>query len=437
MVLNLPAAVAAQALIQAVIALRAAIYLAVISLCLLVYDYTITIDQEVRFVWSQRWSFGKVVYIFIRYATIIMMAGHVASMFLFRPSVPLCRMIEIIFVWSQVVIIIAGSSVLVVRTWLLWGGVRWALAALIGGLILASVLSIYFVYIDMEEFSIIRSVSPQLLPGCLVRIPSTVWRPFVPPLFYETFIMVLTVAKVSRTPDRAPLMMRLFLDGTLYYIVVIMALLLTTIGAMYTPTRPLVIGSGFHTACISIGCSRLVLSLHSWAHENKRLSAPHSSPREADKYKPYRSSNSSFSTSFPKKPTLAQPEYELVPRTVPDIESGRITVTVNLNTNATASLLPQTAAPDVRSILPDVERPSLPERMWQSSSMHTRQNQRSHRPPRSSSLYPARPTFRQSESMEELTSTPEREGTRRGTNETLLGVQRSMILHTQKKYNVI
>ncbi|CAE6454421.1 unnamed protein product [Rhizoctonia solani] len=173
MALNLPAAAAAQALIQATIALRAAIYLAVISLCLLVYDYVITIDQEVKFVWSQRWSFGKAVYIFIRYATLSMMAGHVACIHVPIPPISSgtcrftimtadialcylfhsqrsCRIIEGIFVWSQVVIIIAGSSVLVVRTWLLWGGVRWVLAALIGGLALASVLSIYFVYIDME-----------------------------------------------------------------------------------------------------------------------------------------------------------------------------------------------------------------------------------------------------------------------------------------------
>ncbi|CEL61887.1 hypothetical protein RSOLAG1IB_04637 [Rhizoctonia solani AG-1 IB] len=86
---NIPAPVAAQALIQAATALRGAIYLAVISLCLLVYDCIITIDQEVKFVWGQRWSFGKVMYIFIRYATIITMAFHVTSMFFFRPSPPL------------------------------------------------------------------------------------------------------------------------------------------------------------------------------------------------------------------------------------------------------------------------------------------------------------------------------------------------------------
>ncbi|KAJ1306748.1 hypothetical protein OPQ81_007734 [Rhizoctonia solani] len=87
MTLNYSASAAAQALIEVAMELRAAIYLAVISLCILLYDYMITIDQEVKFIWGQRWSFGKVVYIFIRYATIFMMAGHVASMFFFSPIV--------------------------------------------------------------------------------------------------------------------------------------------------------------------------------------------------------------------------------------------------------------------------------------------------------------------------------------------------------------
>ncbi|KAJ1306747.1 hypothetical protein OPQ81_007733 [Rhizoctonia solani] len=220
-----------------------------------------------------------------------------------------------IFVWSEVAIIIAGSSVLIVRTWLLWGGSRWVLAALIGGLVLASVPSIYYVYDDAKNSIIISTVNPQLLPGCLFNIPSTVWRPFVSPLVYETFIIALTVTKVSSTRNRAPLVMRLFLDGTLYYIVVAAVLLFTTIGAAYSPTRILVIGSGFHTACISIGCSRLVLSLHSWADESKHHQAPRSSENQADKRQPHQSSRSSLSVSFSRGSAPIQPDYELTPRT--------------------------------------------------------------------------------------------------------------------------
>ncbi|CAE6482287.1 unnamed protein product [Rhizoctonia solani] len=434
---NLLAPAAAQLLTQAAIALKAATYLAVISLCLLIYDCVITIDQEVKFVWSQRWSFGKVVYLFIRYATILMMIGHVACIHVLNSPI---AAVAAIFVWSQVVIIIAGSSVLVVRTWLLWGGARWVLAALIGGLILASALSIYYVNIDMERFSIITSVNPQLFHGCVVRIPPTVWRPFVSPLVYETFIIILTVVKVSLTPNRAPLVMRLLLDGTLYYVVVVAVLLLTTIGAAYAPTRPLVIGSGFHTACISIGCSRLVLSLHSWAYETKRRSLAHTSQHGANKLRLDHNSNSSLTTPFLKGSVSVQPQYELASWTAPDIESGKVMInpSANSNVSATALLLPQAAAPDVHSMLPDIEHPSLPERMWPKSSLtHTQHHQRPHRPPRSSSLYPAKPAFQRSQSAEQLMHVPQPQEIKWKINKNPVGGQSTAGFDSQKRYNVI
>ncbi|CAE6465071.1 unnamed protein product [Rhizoctonia solani] len=37
-------------------------YLAIISLMLLVYDWTISIDHEVEFIWEQSWSWGRAIY---------------------------------------------------------------------------------------------------------------------------------------------------------------------------------------------------------------------------------------------------------------------------------------------------------------------------------------------------------------------------------------
>ncbi|CUA78198.1 hypothetical protein RSOLAG22IIIB_02816 [Rhizoctonia solani] len=449
---NLPAPVADALLIQVATSLKATTYLAVASLCVLVYDFAITIDQEVKFVWRQRWSFGKVMYIFIRYATILMMLGHVACMYaylyysstLFKPTQLCsyftrryrcrCRAIETTFVWSEVIIIIAGSSVLIVRTWLLWGGGRWVLAGLIGGLILASGLSTYYVYIEMTDFGIL-SVNPQLFRGCVVRISSTTWRPILSPLLYETFVIVLTVAKISTTPNRAPLLIRLFVDGTLYYIAVATVLLFTTIGAAYTPTHALAVGSGFHTVCISIGCSRLFLSLHSWAYTNQRYSAPHLSQNRSIKRGPDHSPGSSLS-SYPLRESTSFRSDKFASRT--DIEAGRVLMATNPNASTTVVSPPEPAALDVRSMLPDIERPSLPgHTLFRDSSTRTPQHQRQHRPPRSSSLYPARPMPPGSESTEQLVSAPELEEAKLGTNITPVERRGIATVDTRRKYNVI
>jgi hypothetical protein len=258
---------------------------------------------------------------------------------------------------------------------------------------------------NQQSFKIIPTVSPQLLPGCLFRSSSTLWRPILFPFLYETFVIALTLVKVMSMPTRVPVVMRLFMDGTLYYIVVATVLLATTIGAAYAPvrfhyeqilihltvpqTRLLFIGSGFHTACISVGCSRLVLSLHSWAHESKRRSVARFSQTRADINK-RQSSDPSFSSSSTGSASI-HPAYELVPRAAPDVEVGKVAIGIvsTSNTSVTPLSFPQEDAPDARSMLPDIERPSLPTRMCSNnSSMHTRESQRSHRPPRSSSLYP-------------------------------------------------
>ncbi|ELU43660.1 hypothetical protein AG1IA_02313 [Rhizoctonia solani AG-1 IA] len=348
------------------------------------------------------------------------------------------------------------TAVFVVRTWLLWGGAKWVLFALIGGLALSSALSIYYISIDLQVnftannrfrayqylnqqgFRIIPTVSPQLLPGCLFRVSPTIWRPILFPFLYETFVIALTVTKVMMTPNRVPVVMRLFLDGTLYYVVVATVLLLTTIGAAYTPTRVLVIGSGFHTACISVGCSRLVLSLHSWAHENKPRSVAHSSQTRLDVHK-HRISTPSFSTHS-KGPAPTQPQYELVPRTAPDIGVGRVTTSTTATSvpGAIRFSLPHRDVPNIHSVLPDIERPSLPTRMWtNSSAVHTRESQRSYRPPRSSSLYPVMLTDQWNEPVQPLTYPTGAEENRERKGHSLIEGQRLRPLSIQRTYNVI
>lgn len=60
-----------------------------------------------------------------------------------------------------------------------------------------------------------------------------IWRTFLPPLAYKTLLTVLTVTRIAGAQTRAPVVMRLFFDGTLYYIVVVAVLSVTAVGAAY------------------------------------------------------------------------------------------------------------------------------------------------------------------------------------------------------------
>lgn len=156
---------------------------------------------------------------------------------------------------------------------------------------------------------------------------------------------------------------------------VLVALGVKTRLMVHTKMRPIVAGSGYHIASVSIGCSRLILSLHSWSEAHK----PPSNPGIQN------------SNGFSVRNSDSQPpSYELKTQKIPDIESA--SVGVHMWRNNTNTIPPPVPPKDhiLQSTLPNIERPSLPERMWSTlPSAHAHRDQRHSRPPRSSSLYVA------------------------------------------------
>ncbi|KAG8728647.1 hypothetical protein FRC12_021601 [Ceratobasidium sp. 428] len=178
--------------------------------------------------------------------------------------------------------------------------------------------------------------------------------------------------------------MRLFRDGTLYYVTVVAVLLVTTIGATNQTMRPIVVGSGYHIASVSVGCSRLILSLHAWSEAQKQNPQTSTSPstcrccalaREVLQLQPPTSKSTG--------------KYELKARRPSDIE---LAAKDDHARNGSRDTMPPPVPPkdrEFQSIIPDIERPSLPERMWSTlPGAHARQEMHQYpRPPRSSSLY--------------------------------------------------
>lgn len=180
------------------------------------------------------------------------------------------------------------------------------------------------------------------------------------------------------------------------------------------------VGSGFHTACISVGCSRLFLSLHSWSHENKhRLGGPfRSNTLIGNRKYPHnlhsRSASTSSIASAYQKPRVnlsSQREYKHTRPPVPDLESGGI-VQMDFVSRAqgnilNASAFPHIPHPVITSKPLDIERSSLPEQDW---LVPPEPNSRPRRPPRSGSsyLYERTHSHRKAESNERILPLPER-----------------------------
>ncbi|QRV74042.1 hypothetical protein RhiJN_02056 [Ceratobasidium sp. AG-Ba] len=114
--------------------------------------------------------------------------------------------------------------------------------------------------------------------------------------------------------------------------------------------RPIVAGSGYYIASVSIGCSRLILSLHSWAESQK----------EREKTSNSEAQRKHLTGSVPRS---RPPSYELKMHKLPDVELGQSPACTG---ESSQSDVPPPVPPKdykFHSILPDIERPSLPERM--------------------------------------------------------------------------
>ncbi|KDR72805.1 hypothetical protein GALMADRAFT_734536 [Galerina marginata CBS 339.88] len=101
------------------------------SYSLLVYDYTCTLDKEVKYVWSCPWTSGLVLFYLNRYLPFIDII--LFSQFAFNPSITVaaCCVIIPLSVWLTAIGVIISQMIIFLRTYAIWGRRRmifWILA---------------------------------------------------------------------------------------------------------------------------------------------------------------------------------------------------------------------------------------------------------------------------------------------------------------------
>jgi len=75
-------------------------YVTAVSLGLLLYDHTITLDKEVEWIWTLKWRLPKIVFIFNRYVITLLLLMEAIPGFIFPLSVSLYALhITSLFEW--------------------------------------------------------------------------------------------------------------------------------------------------------------------------------------------------------------------------------------------------------------------------------------------------------------------------------------------------
>jgi len=212
----------------------------VAAVTLLIYDYILTIPNEIDYIWSSQWSVIKVIFLITRYLPFSDVS--LVLIYQLKPFIS-SRTCEALFRasgWLIVVGIAIAETILAIRTWAMWERNRWMGIFLIL-LMSSAVLSCFYVesiFLDSAKFAPYPSPAT---PGCLLihRNPIIAYN-FACIIFVETVLILFTLFKAFlhyRVPGtRRGIGSVLVRDGIVFYFHL---LIISTINLIVIVVAPL------------------------------------------------------------------------------------------------------------------------------------------------------------------------------------------------------
>ncbi|KIL60055.1 hypothetical protein M378DRAFT_168571 [Amanita muscaria Koide BX008] len=194
-------------------------YLIVASSSLLVYDFLLTLNEEVQSIWT-RWTCVKIVYFLSRYLPFVDVCVIMYQQFTPGITESQCRIAFRINGWMYVAGMALSEVVLTYRVWVLWErntklayGLAMFFCALWGtGLVIMDQF--------VKSLTFVQLSSP-LNRGCIIQNASRiVWADWALLLLYNTGTLVLMVRKASLSWSGVDsrLFKRLYRVGVSYYL---------------------------------------------------------------------------------------------------------------------------------------------------------------------------------------------------------------------------
>ncbi|TFY65693.1 hypothetical protein EVG20_g5392 [Dentipellis fragilis] len=192
---------------------------------LMVFDYFLTLPDEIELVWRSRWNIVKVLFLLNRYTAFWDMGISIYSILGPHLTSSTCSGLYTSHGWLAAVGISTSEIILAFRTYALWRESK-RIAYALG---LVTVIGLIFVAFTLNkalhsvEFIPVSSISPELR-GCFVTRVNTSWYILIwsMALASETIIMILTAIKALQSYrfwyPASPLLYTIFRDGLLAYL---------------------------------------------------------------------------------------------------------------------------------------------------------------------------------------------------------------------------
>ncbi|KAJ7054986.1 hypothetical protein C8F01DRAFT_1373927 [Mycena amicta] len=233
--------------------------------------------HPVKRIWKTRLSLLNVLYVWIRYFTLISVIVDVR----FLVSLQVSDKGELV---TSTIIVISTDVVLAARVWILYGRSRKLLVVLMVLVTLEFITAVIvgvFTILPLKEFVHVGD----LLHGCYSTTVPRLYTFYAVPLLIIAFMMfILTLYKCGLTimalrPVRTPLLSMFLRDGVFWFLGVVLCCLVDFV--IWSHARPSLARtpSLFNTALVSVIGTRVIMNLKNaieLAWDGKTTTVPHS-----------------------------------------------------------------------------------------------------------------------------------------------------------------
>jgi len=188
---------------------------------LFIYDYVLTFHQERALVWTSKWSYGKALFLFIRYTGFLVLGAFFIVEYTTPISQPTCTGLIFLCLALNAAVTLCAGLVLALRTWALWNRNRICGAFI--GVAWCSVTVLVLTFLVISNISLKPAVGDGAFPdvigcGAIISPASAAadLKLVICLATYESVILIMTIFRGLRyLYNPAPLMLVLFRDAFL------------------------------------------------------------------------------------------------------------------------------------------------------------------------------------------------------------------------------
>ncbi|KAJ7347207.1 hypothetical protein DFH08DRAFT_1080289 [Mycena albidolilacea] len=215
-------------LLQLVADSRLTGYLAAAALCVLIYDHIECFAEEVQLMWKSRWGVAKIIYLWNRYFSLVVVSLNTSVILQDISSSHVC------IGWLQVqgssstVLVATVDFVLMQRVWILYGRPRWMVwffSFLAVSEVVVMIIVDVFAFRQMRDYVHLG----EIIKGCYAyNVPKFLTFYAAAPLLVTFIMFAMTLYKCVLTlyhaDHRVMPVWRLFLrDGIVWFVLVFAA----------------------------------------------------------------------------------------------------------------------------------------------------------------------------------------------------------------------